>query len=67
MESGEIKPILVVDDSLQMRVALKEAIQKIGHKVVVCENGQDAIEKLHRNSFSLIVTDMKMPKIDGLD
>ena len=66
MESGEIKPILVVDDSLQMRVALKEAIQKIGHKVVVCENGQDAIEKLHRNSFSLIVTDMKMPKIDGL-
>jgi two-component system response regulator FlrC len=66
MESGEIKPILVVDDSMQMRTALKEAIQKIGHKVVVCENGQDAIEKLHRNSFSLIVTDMKMPKIDGL-
>jgi len=32
----------------------------------VCENGQDAIEKLQRHSFSLIVTDMKMPKIDGL-
>jgi two-component system response regulator FlrC len=49
-----------------MRVALKEAIQKLGHRVVVCENGRDAIEKLHRHSFSLIVTDMKMPKMDGL-
>ena len=66
MESEEIKPILVVDDSLQMRVALKEAIQKIGHRVVVCENGQDAIEKLHRHGFSLLVTDMKMPRMDGL-
>ncbi len=62
----EIKPILVVDDSTQMRTALKEVIQKLGHRVVVCENGQDAIEELQRHSFSLIVTDMKMPKVDGL-
>jgi two-component system response regulator FlrC len=61
-----MKPILVVDDSPQMRIALKEAIQKLGHRVVLCENGKDAMEKLHQNSFSLVVTDMKMPKMDGL-
>jgi two-component system response regulator FlrC len=49
-----------------MRIALKEAIQKLGHRVVLCENGKDAMEKLHQNSFSLVVTDMKMPKMDGL-
>lgn len=66
MEIGETKPILVIDDSPQMRMALKEAIQKLGHRVVACENGKEAIEKLRRHGFSLIVTDMKMPQMDGL-
>ncbi len=66
MDSIETKPILVVDDSPQMRIALKEALQKLGHRVVLCENGINAIEKLHQYDFSLIVTDMKMPKMDGL-
>ena len=66
MEIGETKPILVIDDSPQMRMALKEAIQKLGHRVVACENGEEAIEKLRRHGFSLIVTDMKMPQMDGL-
>jgi DNA-binding NtrC family response regulator len=66
VEIGETKPILVVDDSPQMRMALKEAIQKLGHRVVACDNGEEAIEKLHRHGFSLIVTDMKMPRMDGL-
>ncbi len=66
MDSIETKPILVVDDSPEMRVALKEALQKLGHRVVLCENGMNAMEKLHQHEFSLIVTDMKMPKMDGL-
>jgi DNA-binding NtrC family response regulator len=66
VEIGETKPILVIDDSPQMRMALKEAIQKLGHRVVACENGKEAIEKLRRHGFSLIVTDMKMPQMDGL-
>jgi len=66
VEIGETKPILVIDDSPQMRMALKEAIQKLGHRVVACENGEEAIEKLRRHGFSLIVTDMKMPQMDGL-
>lgn len=61
-----MKPILVVDDDPQMRSALKEAIRKIGHGADVCENGLEAIGRIARTSYALVVTDMKMPGMDGL-
>ena len=61
-----MKPILVVDDDLQMRTALKEAISRIGFEVVLAGDGQEALQKLNHSLFSMIVTDMKMPKMDGL-
>jgi len=61
-----VKPILVVDDDPQMRSALKEAIQRIGYGADVCENGQEAIGRISRTGYSLVVTDMKMPGMDGL-
>jgi len=62
----QTKPILVVDDDAQMRAALSEAIQRLGHKAVLCDSGATAVEKLSDASYSLVVTDMKMPKMDGL-
>ena len=61
-----MKPILVVDDDPQMRSALKEAIRKIGHDADVCENGHEAIGRISRTAYSLVMTDMKMPGMDGL-
>ena len=61
-----MKPILVVDDDLQMRTALKEAISRVGFEAVLAGDGQDALQKMNHSSFSMIVTDMKMPKLDGL-
>ncbi|HET6514217.1 MAG TPA: sigma-54 dependent transcriptional regulator [Thermodesulfovibrionales bacterium] len=66
MRTEEVKPILVVDDDPQMRLALREAIQRLGHRVTVCEAASDALAKLQQAGFSLVVTDMKMPKMDGL-
>jgi len=60
------KPILVVDDDSQMRAALSEAIQRLGYSAVMCDSGAGAISKLSQSVYSLIVTDMKMPKMDGL-
>ncbi|MBF0343156.1 MAG: sigma-54-dependent Fis family transcriptional regulator [Nitrospirae bacterium] len=60
------KPILLVDDDPQMRDALREAIQRLGYSTVVADNGQDALTKLNTTPFALVVTDMKMPKMDGL-
>jgi DNA-binding NtrC family response regulator len=61
-----MNPILVVDDDHQMRTALKEAISRVGFQAVLSGDGQDALQKLNHSAFSLIVTDMKMPKMDGL-
>lgn len=61
-----MKPILVVDDDSEMRSALNEAIQRLGYATVVCENGHEAVNHLSMGCYSLLVTDMKMPKMDGL-
>ncbi|KJR42475.1 two-component response regulator [Candidatus Magnetoovum chiemensis] len=61
-----MKPILVVDDEPQMRNALKEAIQRLGYKAVLAENGQDGLTKMGTTPFAMVITDMKMPKMDGL-
>ncbi|HQU13808.1 MAG TPA: sigma-54 dependent transcriptional regulator [Thermodesulfobacteriota bacterium] len=61
-----MKSILVVDDDPQMRSALKEAIRRIGYGADACENGKEAIGRISRTGYSLVVTDMKMPGMDGL-
>ncbi len=61
-----MKPVLIVDDDPQIRLALKEAIQRLGYNTALCDSGADALEKLRQSSYSLVVTDMKMPRMDGL-
>lgn len=59
--------ILVVDDDQQVREALKEAIRRLGYEVTLSENGKDALAKIRNQDFSLVITDMKMPSMTGLE
>lgn len=59
--------ILIVDDDPQMRLALMEAVKRLGYKAVLSNNGKDALEKLQALDFSMIITDMKMPAMTGLE
>ncbi len=61
-----MKPVLIVDDDPQMRIALNEAIQRMGYDTTVCENGMNALDKLRNANYSMVVTDMNMPRMDGL-
>lgn len=63
---NNMKKILVVDDDAQMRSALKEAVARMRYDVELAENPVEALKKLEHISVSMIVTDMKMPKMDGL-
>lgn len=65
--SKDSHQILIVDDEPQMRLALMEAVNKLGHRAVIANNGKDALEKLQSANFSMIITDMKMPSMTGLD
>lgn len=61
-----METILIIDDDPHMRSALREAIQRMGYRALLAEDGQDALTKLDNTPVSMIVTDMKMPKMDGL-
>lgn len=61
------RPILVVDDEPNMRNALFEALTRQGHAVDLAENGQEAVEKFNSHPFDLVITDVRMPRMDGMD
>ncbi len=61
-----MNPILVVDDDAEMRAALREAVQRLGYTAVTAADGQEAISRLQKDSFAMVITDMKMPRMDGL-
>ena len=58
--------VLVVDDELIVRDSLKEWLDEEGFFVDVAESGSVALEKLSKASFNLMLTDIKMPGMDGV-
>jgi DNA-binding NtrC family response regulator len=60
--------ILVVDDEAPIREMLQRGLTQIGgYSVEVAQNGQEAIEKFEKDIFDLILTDLRMPQMDGLE
>ena len=59
--------ILVVDDELSMRDFLAIMLKKEGHEIVTAENGGDALKAIQTEIFDLVITDVKMPGIDGIE
>src|ERR671924_131431 len=58
--------ILVVDDEPDMRDALTAALQREGLCISTATNGVEALEKVQGQSFALIITDVRMPRMGGL-
>jgi len=58
--------ILVVDDEQQACEIISDALISQGHRVDTANDGIDAVEKLQRRDFSIVVTDMDMPRMDGM-
>src|SRR4030067_2649496 len=59
--------ILVVDDEKEIREFLSKALTRIaGFHVEVAEDGDDALKKIEQDKLDLILTDLKMPRMDGL-
>lgn len=62
-----MKSVLIVDDEIDMALAIKESLKRCGFKPTVCHNPKDALSGLNLADFSLIITDMKMPKMNGIE
>lgn len=66
-ERDEALPqILVVDDEEVVCRFLKRVLDSAGHLIQVAHGGQEAIDKLEDGSFDLVITDLKMPAVDGI-
>ncbi|MDA8165069.1 MAG: sigma-54 dependent transcriptional regulator [Desulfobacteraceae bacterium] len=61
------RKILVADDDQSMRIALFEALTRNGHHVVLAEDGQMALELAEKEPPALVIADIKMPRLDGLE
>jgi DNA-binding NtrC family response regulator len=59
--------ILVVDDEKIKRITLADDLATQGHDVVTAADGDEALEKLAAAPFDVVVTDLKMPRLDGIE
>jgi CheY-like chemotaxis protein len=59
--------ILVVDDEESIRRALEKRLRKLGHDVAIAPDGVEALEAFRRTPFDLVISDFRMPRMDGLD
>ena len=59
--------ILVVDDQPGMRITLDGILKRRGHEVVTAEGGCQAIEELKKNNIDVVLMDIKMPGMDGVE
>lgn len=61
------KRILIVDDDVSIVTLLTYNIEKAGYQTVIAYNGKDAIEKAEQGKFDLILLDVMLPNIDGIE
>jgi len=60
------KKILVVDDESGIRFLLSEVLINKGFEVSLASDGQESLDKLEQDHFDLVVTDINMPRLDGV-
>src|SRR5262245_35650605 len=57
--------VLVVDDDPRQRLMLSEMVSSLGYSVETAEDGQDALAKMDAGAYSVLITDLVMPRMDG--
>lgn len=60
------RKILIVDDSRTMRDMVTFTLKSEGHQVIEAEDGEHALQQLGGQSIDLVITDVNMPKMDGI-
>jgi two-component system, cell cycle response regulator CpdR len=59
--------ILLAEDDASMREYLARALERTGYGVVAVDSGVSALERLGRETFDLLLTDIVMPELDGIE
>ncbi len=60
------KTIMTVDDSASVRQMVSFTLKNAGYDVLEAEDGEDALSKLEGSSVQMLITDLNMPRLDGI-
>jgi len=58
--------ILIVDDEEDVRIALKQVLERAGYEVTVAATGNEGLDVMKREGADLVITDVIMPGVDGI-
>jgi two-component system, OmpR family, response regulator len=67
MDEQDQKTILIIDDDLAMQTVLEIALRESGYKVILANDGQEGIAKLAAMRPNLVISDIMMPHMDGVE
>jgi DNA-binding response OmpR family regulator len=59
--------ILLLEDELMLRSSIEEYLEALNHQIIGFNNGEDALESLKKQSYDLLVLDINVPKLNGLE
>ena len=59
--------ILIVDDNPHMTSLLAETLEFFDYKGIAATDGEEALHKLKEDSFDMVITDLRMPRMGGMD
>jgi CheY-like chemotaxis protein len=62
-----MRRILVIDDDAMIRALLRTVLEREGYAVVEAANGAEGLQRYQATPMDLIITDLRMPKMDGLE
>lgn len=65
--ASERANILIVDDDLTARMEAQQCVKKLGHMAMLAEDGDSALHLLTRNKYDLVLLDLLMPGVDGIE
>ncbi len=63
----KLESILIIDDDVSLTRILREELNSVGYDVEVINNGTEALDRLQKEFYDLILLDIKMPEINGFD
>jgi len=64
---AKAEKILVVDDERGIRYLLSDALSGAGFEVSMAKDGQESLDQLEGSRFDLVITDINMPRLDGIE
>src|SRR5436190_24147763 len=67
MNIRKIPPILIVEDDVENRAAMVKVLEGAGYKTLEADNGQQALDILQEEDVDLLVTDLRLPVMDGVE